>query len=152
MRLLHHLTGNFIFTITRTKSEKGALPGYPKIKRRNIKPNKALLIYKFDTFDNYCEFCKYFAQSPLSPYITKLKNSCLICFQGQYFLVVKSLRLDMASLKNFTYSISEFGSIEKDASLVERKLYEYGKVIMPKDAISTCLKYFNDKKRKATIK
>lgn len=52
----------------------------------------------------------------------------------------------MASLKNFTYSISEFGSIEKDASLVERKLYEYGKVIMPKDAISTCLKYFNDKK------
>lgn len=128
------------------------MAGYPKVKRRNIKPNKALLIYRFDTFENFCEFCKYFAQSPLSPYIAKLKNSSLICFNSQYFLVVKGLKLDIASFKNFTYSISEFGSIEKDSSLVERKLYEYGKVIMPKDAISTCLKYFNDKKRKATIK
>ena len=32
---------------------------------------------------------------------------------------------------------------KKKYELLERKLREYGKVIIPKNAIATCLKYFN---------
>ena len=40
--------------------------------------------------------------------------------------------------------ISEFALCIKDESLQERKIQEYGKVIIQKNAINTCLKYFKE--------
>lgn len=136
--------GNFIFTITRTKPEgsQKLKENKPKVKRYTTTPNKALSIYSFNTFDEFCEFCNYIQTSNLSKFIDKLKNSSLVLYKGTYYLILSNLRLNVTDLKSFSYTISEFSSRVKNEELLERKLKEYGKVIIPKNAIATCLKYF----------
>ena len=136
--------GNFIFTITRTKPEdiNSSRPPLPKIKRRTAKPNKVLSIYSFNSFDEFCDFCTYIANSNLSEYLEKLKNSSLVLFKGKYYLILNNLKLNISELKSFSYTVSEFASRVVNEDLFERKLKEYGKNIIQKNAISTCLKYF----------
>ncbi len=138
--------GNFILTITRVKPEGQLIPNSnipkPKVKRQSITPNKAISIYKFNTFDEFCEFCNYVNTSSLSKYIPKLKNSSLILYKDNYYLVFNNLKLSIVDLKNFTYSLLEFASRTKNEELFERKIKEHGKVIIAKNAILTCLKYF----------
>ena len=52
--------------------------------------------------------------------------------------------LNITDLKSFSYTLSEFASRVKNEELLERKLTEYGKVIIPKNAVSTCLKFFSN--------
>ena len=136
--------GNFIFTITRTKpEEESSKLTIPKAKRRIAKPNKALSIYSFSSFDEFCDFCIYIANSTLNQYISNLKNSSLILLKGKYYLVLNNLKLSIPDLKSFSYTAAEFASRIINEDLFERKLKEYGKIIIPKNAISTCLKYFH---------
>lgn len=140
--------GNFILTITRIKPDAvSQIPSVlknPKAKRKSITPNKLLSIYVFNNFDEFCEFCNYINTSCLNKYINKLKNSSLILFKNKYYLVLNNLKLNVTDLKNFFYTISEFASRVRDEELLEKKLKEYGKPIIAKNAISTCLKYFSN--------
>ena len=135
--------GNFIFTITRVKPDESNGVKF-KVKRQSVLPNKLLSIYKFNTFDNFCEFCNFINASTLNKLIKKLNNSTLILYKNQYYLILHNLKLSVADLKSFTYMISEFALCIKDESLQERKIQEYGKVIIQKNAINTCLKYFKE--------
>ena len=74
--------------------------------------------------------------------MSKLKNSSLILFKNKYFLILNNLKLNISELKSFSCTISEFAFRVKNEALLERKLKEYGKVIIQKNAVSTCLKYF----------
>lgn len=138
--------GNFILTITRVKpdlvSSKADIPK-PTPKRMSIKPNKLVSIYLFNNFDEFCDFCNYINTSSLDKYMNKLKNSSLILFKNKYYLILNNLKLNVTDLRCFSYTISEFASRVRNEELLERKLREYGKVIIPKNAIATCLKYFN---------
>ena len=136
--------GNFIFTITRTKPEVLIKSNKPKAKRLTAIPNKALSIYCFDSFDEFCEFCNYINTSNLNKYMSKLKNSSLILFKNKYYLILNNLKLNISELKSFSCTISEFAFRVKNEALLERKLKEYGKVIIQKNAVSTCLKYFHN--------
>ena len=139
--------GNFVFTITRTIPESLAQTRSTvqklKVKRRTAIPNKLLSIYSFDSFDEFCEFCNYINSSMLNNYIAKLKNSSLVLFENRYYLILCNLKLNVLELKNFFWTISEFATRVKNEDLLERKLREYGKIIFSKDAIVTCLKYFD---------
>lgn len=138
--------GNFVLTITRLKPESyfaSQNVPKPKVKRQSITPNKLVSIYRFNNFDEFCDFCNYIHTSSLNQYIDKLKNSSLILFKNNYYLILNNLKLSVTDLRNFSYTISEFASRAKNEELLERKLREYGKVIIPKNAITTCLKYFN---------
>lgn len=144
--------GNFIFTITRVKPDSISNVGLPKpkLKKQIIKPNKALSIYCFNTFDDFCEFCNYIYSCNLKDCITKLKSSSLILFKNNYYLILNNIRLNVADIKSFSYVISEFASKSKNEILLERKLKEYGKIIFEKNAISICLHYFSNAKNKET--
>lgn len=138
--------GNFILTITRMKPDSllsKPASVKPKIKRQTIAPNKALSIYMFNSFDEFCEFCNYINTSSLNKYIQKLKNSSLVLFKNKYYLILSNLKLSVPDFKNFSCTTLEFATAIKEASLLERKLREYGKTIINQHAISTCLKYFN---------
>ena len=139
--------GNFILTITRIKPELSLQTSSnlkkPQVKRKSITPNKLLSIYVFNTFDEFCEFCNYVNTSSLSKYISKLKSSSLVLFKNKYYLILNNLKLSVTDLKTFSYTISEFASRVRNEELLEKKLKEYGKVIIAKNAITTCLKYFS---------
>lgn len=134
--------GSFVFTITRLKPETSSKSVLPKVKRQSVKPNKLISIYSFDNFDDFCECCNYINTSPLNKLLSKLKNSSLIKYKDNYYLVMRNLKLNLADLKSFTYMISEFSSKSKNDELLERKLSEYGDLIFPKNAINNCLKFF----------
>lgn len=140
--------GNFILTITRVKPDMNSSSNVtlhkPKIKRLSTTPNKLLSIYSFNNFDEFCEFCNYINTSSLNKCISKLKSSSLVLFKGHYYLILNNLKLNVADLKSFSYTISEFASRTKNEDLLERKLREYGKIIFNKNAIATCLKYFSN--------
>lgn len=137
--------GNFVLTITRVKPEGTTMSKVhsPKVKRKITTPSKTLSIYKFNTFDEFCEFCKYISSSSLSNFISTLKKSSLYLYNDNYYLILNDLKLNTSELKKLAFIMSEFGNSVRNEFLFERKLKEYGKVIMPKNAILTCLKYFN---------
>lgn len=139
--------GNFIFTITRVKPDSPSIfKGNNvklKVKRKIAKPNKSLCIYAFNTFDEFCDFCNYISTSHLNNHITKLRNASLVLFKNTYYLILNNLRFTVPELKSFSYISSEFATRVANEALLERKLLEYGKIIIPKSAISVCLKYFN---------
>lgn len=138
--------GNFILTITRIEPDV-ILPSNnlkPKVKRLSITPNKALSIYKFNSFDDFCDFCNYINGDVLNKYIPKLKSSSLILYKNTYYLILNNLKLNIRDFKAFSASVSEFSSRVKNEELLDRKLKEYGKVIFNKNAIEACLKYFSD--------
>ena len=76
--------------------------------------------------------------------MNKLKNSTLILYKNNYYLILNNLKLNVSDLKSFSYTISEFSTKIKNDDLLERKLREYGKIIFNKNAITTCLKYFSN--------
>ena len=137
--------GCFILTITKIKSDKmpSIKSGMLKTRRQAVIPSKLLSIAKFNTFDDFCEFCNYISNSNLSTCIDNFKRSSLILFDKKYYLILNNLKLKIPYLKNFSCIVSEFATPVKNEVLLERRLREYGKVIIPKNAIYTCLKYFS---------
>ena len=138
--------GNFILTITRIKPEtqlsSNANIIKPKVKRQSITPNKVVSIYKFNTFDEFCEFCNFINTGSLSKCIVKFKASSLVLYKNNYYLILNNLKLSVTDLKSFTYLLSEFATRITNEELFERKIKEHGKIIIGKNAILTCLKYF----------
>ena len=136
--------GNFILTVTRIVDDthKKTSKKDIKIKRKNVSPSKQLSIYKFTSFDDFCEFCTYISGIlPLT--YKKLKNSSLYLYNDKYYLILNNTRISIADFKLFSTTITEFGSFVNDAALLERKIKEYGKQIINEHAISTGYKYFS---------
>lgn len=136
--------GNFILNITRILPEKNITPAksqkkFIKGKRKIITPDKILSIYKFNTFDDFCEFCTYLNSMPLK---CKLQTSSLYAYNAEYYLVLSNVKMKLADFKKFCFATTEFASYVKNCLLFERKLKEYGKVIIKQNVIETCIKYF----------
>lgn len=138
--------GNFILTVTRISPEieKNNIKKV-QIKRKANKPSKLLTIYNFNSFDCFCDFCTYLNTSPLKDLIPKLKNSKLYKYKDNYFLVFHNINISLEKLKSLHLMITEFALFETNTDLFERKLIEYGKIIIKNDAINTCSKYFVSK-------
>ena len=137
------MEGEFILTITRflpdgeqIKSKK------PCIKRKNSKLNTSTAIYSFLTFDDFCNFCQYTNTSALNKLDNLSKNISLYTYNGKYYLVLNNINLEYKYLKTFYSSIIEFAHFVNNADLFEKKLQEYGKLIIKNKAIKTCLKHF----------
>jgi len=133
---------NFILTVTRLLPEKNTNKTTKKnikAKRKVVTPDKILSVYKFSTFEDFCEFCTYLKNTKL---IGKLKSSVLYLYNSEYYLVLNNIRMKLDDFKVFCYAITEFASHVKEHTLFERKLKEYGKLIIKQNAVETCIKYF----------
>ena len=136
--------GNFILTVTRMKPEVTVYKGKsPKVsaKRKLVKPNLNLAIYKFNNFDDFIDFTKYIDRNDSLNKVVGLKNSSLYLYNKNYYLVFNNLKISNEIFKALACGISEFSTYVQD-TLFERKLKEYGKIIMKKNAIQTGLKFF----------
>lgn len=135
--------GKFILTVTRIAEEvdKKTTNKNVSVKRKNVVPSKLLSIYQFKSFDDFSEFCTYI-DNILPSIPNKFKNSSLYLYNSSYYLVLKNMRITIADFKNFCNAICEFAGLVSTPSLFERKLEEYGKLIIKEQAISTSLKYF----------
>lgn len=133
--------GNFILTVTRLP-EKELNKKPVKIKRKTSSINNSLVIYSFNSFDDYCEFCNYLNLHLNNETFTKLKKVSLYLYNSKYYLCIHITKTNLSIVKTINYEISEFGNSIDNPELFERKLLEYGKIIFKTNAIHNCIRAF----------
>lgn len=138
--------GNFILTITRfgksiDTPSKSLSNNKTKIKRKNFDISSKHLIFKFDSFDTFCEFSNFVSNLDISKSISK--KSILYLYKNSYYLYLENVNISEQDLSRLFTIITEFGTYVENADLFERKLNEFGKIIIKNNAIKTCNKYFS---------
>lgn len=135
--------GKFVLNVTRIVPEIDKLKKKTvNIKRKSTKIDKKVAIYKFSTFDDFCDFSSLLHNSNYNCIIKKIKKAILYSYNDCYYLVLNNILADLNLLKSFCSLISEFSSYISNSDLFEKKLNEYGKIAIKNNAISTCCKYF----------
>ena len=142
--------GNFILTITRfgknvDTNTKLSKTRNLKIKRKNLDMTSKQLIYRFDTFDDFCNFSNFI--SKLDNFYSIAKNMVLYSYQNSYYLCLTGINVEHKSIKQLYTLITEFGTYVDNSEIFGRKLTECGKVIIKNNAIKTCIKFFNTIKK-----
>lgn len=136
--------GKFILNVTRIIPDsdnfrkKNVL-----IKRKCVKIDKKLAVYKFDTFDDFCNFANLLHTSNYNVIVKKIKKAILYSYNNSYYLVLNNISADISLLKSFCSLVAEFSCYISNSDLFEKKLSEYGKLIIKNNAIEICCKYFN---------
>lgn len=132
-------SGNFTFIVTRTKEKpivKFNTSKQPKdivkLKRKKIPYFFKNGLYKFDTFEDICDFCKIADRKSII-------DTKLYAYNNSYFLKAGIMPATL---------ILEYAQVEKSPLLVESRIGEYGSTIIENDVIGTINQYFNKKNRK----
>ncbi len=142
--------GNFILTVTRfgknidTTSKNHVKNKNLKIKRKNLDMKSKHIIYKFNTFDDFCNFSNFI--SKLDGFYTIAKSMILYFYQNTYYLCISDINIEHRSIKQLYTLITEFGTYVDNSELFARKLTECGKITIKNNAIKTCLKFFSNAK------
>ena len=137
--------GNFILTITRFgKNIDTTIPSKTpkklKISRKNLDMNSKQLIYKFESFDDFCNFSNFI--SKLNNFYSIAKSMVLYLYNNSYYLCLSNINTEHNSIKQLYTLITEFGTYVDNSEMFGRKLTERGKVIIKNNAIRTCNKFF----------
>lgn len=130
--------GTFIFTITRVNEINSPKKKKLVYKRKTLKTNKELIIYSFNNFDDYCNFC-IFLNNKANFY---LGNSSLILYNSKYYLILNDIKMDFINSKQFFTYLSEFANLCNNSDLLANILFEHGEKIIPKNAIEIGVHYF----------
>ena len=143
--------GNFILTITRfgknldstqkTSKNKGKL----QIKRKDFDINSKQLIYKFNTFDDFCNFSNFI--SKLDNFNNFAKSMVLYSYKNSYYLSLSNVNIENRDIRKLYTLITEFGTYINKSEIFSRKLNECGKLVIKNNAIKTCVKYFSSVKK-----
>lgn len=140
--------GNFIFTITKTTpniSESFSFTRQkPQVKRKSFKIDCSTLIYSFQNFDEFCEFCKALHIEFLSHENLKLicKNTALYFYNDTYYLLISGINDSYEHLNVFFSVISEFTDRVDNYKNFDTKIIEHGKAIFKQNAISNTIDIF----------
>ena len=140
--------GNFVFIITKNKSSSSISQSFsrkkPIAKRKNFTFNDQSIIYSFQNFDSFCDFCQALHIEFLSHESLKsiCKNTSLYFYNNNYYLLISEVNNDYEHLNIFFSVISEFTDRIDNYKNFDAKLVEHGKVIFKKNAISNTINIF----------
>lgn len=145
---INSFDGNFVFTITKTSQSLQELSSFsrkkPQVKRKSFKIDNDNIIYSFQNFDEFCDFCKALHIEFLSHENLRLicKNTSLYFYEGIYYLLISGVNKNYEHLNIFFSVISEFTDRVKNNKNFDAKIVEHGKVIFKNHAISNTLDLF----------
>lgn len=135
--------GDFILTVTRIEKELDRIKlKKVKIKRKTPRLDINPLIYSFSTFEDFCSFCTFFSNNHMQNYNKLIKKDSLYVHNSTYYLVLTSILTEQNQKNSLYFSITEFAEYIKNPEIFERKLKEYGKLLIPNKAIKTCIEHF----------
>lgn len=137
-----------VFTITKYSSnEKTSNIDNTKkklvAKRKPINIAKKNLICKFQTFDEFCDFCNCICNLKSFDINQLSKNISLYLYHDTYYLVINNINVTYENIKTFYNIIPEFSLYNNFSSNFQNKLIEHGKIIINKNAIEIGIKYFS---------
>ena len=140
--------GNFVFTITKTEPLLSSITSYsrkkPHAKRKSFNIDTNTIIYSFQNFDEFCEFCKALHIEFLSHENLRLicKNTSLYFYKDNYYLLISGINTNYEHLNVFFSVISEFTDRVENHKNFDAKIIEHGKVIFKTHAISNTINIF----------
>lgn len=138
--------GHFVLTITKFEhAEERTIPKKKNlhIKRKNPEVNFEKTIYSFESFDSFCDFCNFLKNVLSKKQIIEFaKTSDLYEYNSNYYLVFTNIDTNSSSLNYICSAITEFAHFVNSSELFERKLKEYGKLVIKTSALSTCIEHF----------
>lgn len=139
--------GNFILTITRFGKNIDSLSKNEKkqtlrIKRKSLDTLSKQLIYRFESFDDFCFLCNFISKLNNNFY-SLTKTVSLYSYNNIYYLYISNIGAKQDLLKQLHTILSEFGTYIDNSELFARKLSEHGKLIIKNNAIKICNNYFN---------
>lgn len=139
--------GNFVLTITRALDS--SLPTFDDISRKKVHANRRLpkidsstVVYRFNTFDDFCNLEATLCNNILINYKQIAKNSVLYNYKNRYYLALININTKSHTLKNFLSLITEFATYINSSDIYLAKLNESGTIIFNKKAIENGIKYF----------
>lgn len=113
------------------------------IKRKSPDLNQEKTIYSFESFDTFCDFCTFINKSAFSQDISNFaKSSDLYEYNNCYYLIFTEVKLDSRMSAFICSTITEFAHYVEHSKLFERKITEYGKLVIKENAIKTVTEYF----------
>ena len=132
---------NFVLTITKimpcvTPKKK------PKAKRKINDINISNLVYKFNSFDDYCNFIEFMLHNKLED-ATKVANKIIVyVYNNNYYLVLSDLNITYKKVYTFFTAITEFASYMSEPDLYVCRLSESGTIAIKNNAFKTGFNYF----------
>ena len=138
--------GDFIITITRFNKNtdndvKSTKNKQVRIKRKTMDVNSNQLIYRFNSFEDFCEFSNFISRTNI---VNIAKKIVLYFYKNSYYLCFSNILPEQEKIKQLYSLISEFGTYVDNSDLFVTKLTECGKIIMKHNAIKTCTNYFEN--------
>ena len=115
-------------------------------KRKLPTPPSKHAIYRFNSFEEFCNFCQSIDNNSQFEIKKFSKNISLHLYNNTYYLLLKGINLDYDLVNYFSSLASEFSTHLTYSPIFENKLVEYGKPIMKRNAIITGIKYFGERK------
>ena len=98
---------------------------HEKHKRKNTKIDSKYAIYKFASFDDYCNFVKYLKNHNLSLSYKVAKNILLYLYKEDYYIVFDNINLKYSNIAKFNSAIIEFAKFISNSSLFICKWRNY---------------------------
>ena len=127
---------SFVLTVTRVlpdgnKKTLYAIPKKkPKAKRKVNNINEPCLVYKFNSFDDYCNFIEYMARNVLVDSVNLAGNICLYTYNDGYYLVLSNLNTEYKNISGFFTAITEFAVYIPEPDLYVHRIYESGNLFI----------------------
>lgn len=138
-----------VFTITkyseREFSKNTDLNKKLKVKRKCLNTTNKEALYRFKTFDEFCDFCECISKQYKFDVKKLSKNTYLYLYNNTYYLLMKNMNIDDIAIRNFYSIASEFLIPVHYSNNFESKLLEHGKLIIKGNSIVTGIKYFVNK-------
>ena len=134
----------FVITFTKFKPDiKNSNKNTAKLKVKKKTPysSNQNVVFMFNNFDEFCNFCTYFNNCYAEDLNKIAKKIVLYEYNSNFYLAVNNINKN-DSIPMFYTSISEFAKLISSSKNFESKLVERGKVIIKHNAIKNGIKYF----------
>lgn len=143
---------NFVLTITkvkpntnkkRTRSSKSKPKPVAKRKTHTLELNH--LIYKFNSFDDYCYFIEYLVKSNLLNSVKVAEKIYLYLYKDCLYLVLCNLNTKYKNITKFYTIITEFGSYISNPDMFIHRLNESGTIFIKNNAFKKSFLHYTQK-------
>lgn len=145
---------NFVLTITKIKPNKKRISKdsssmkskskiKPVAKRKTANLELNCLIYKFNSFDDYCYFIEYLLKSNLANSFKIAEKIYLYQYKNCFYLVLNNLNTKYDNISKFYTIITEFGSYVSNPDIFIHRLNESATIFIKNNAFKKSFLYFS---------
>ncbi len=139
---------DFVLTVTKVSPDAIKKHLYVSPRKKPIAKRKTSirttnnLIYKFNCFDDYCNFIEYLVKNNLLDVVKIAEKVYVYYYKNQYYLVLNNLNAKYKKIPLFYTIITEFGSYILNPDLFICKLNESGTLFIKNNAFKKSFLHF----------